>query len=68
MKLIDQLTSEFDISKYKDTYTETLLKFIKAKAKGKKYTAPKMRVVHSDTKDLMSELKASLSHVKRKAS
>lgn len=68
MKLIDQLTDEFDISKYKDTYTDTLLKFIKAKAKGKKFTAPKMHVVHSGKKDLMEELKASLSHVKRKAS
>jgi len=68
VKLIDQLTAKFDISKYKDTYTETLLKFIKAKAKGKKFTAPKMRVVHSGAKDLMAELKASLTHVKKKAS
>lgn len=68
MKLIDQLTDKFDISKFKDTYTDTLLKFIKAKAKGKKFTASKMRVVHSDKKDLMEELKASLSHIKRKAS
>jgi len=67
-KLIDQLTGKFNISKYKDTYTAALLKFIKAKAKGKKFTAPKMRVVHSGSKDLMEELKASLSHVKRKAS
>src|SRR5205809_4534086 len=67
-KLIDQLTGKFDVSKYKDTYTETLLKFIKAKAKGKKFTPPKMHVVHSGSKDLMEELKASLSHVKRKAS
>jgi len=68
IKLIDQLTGDFDISKYKDTYTETLMKFIQAKAKGKKFTAPKMRVVHSGTKDLMEELKASLSQTKRKAS
>ncbi|HEY2726363.1 MAG TPA: Ku protein [Parafilimonas sp.] len=68
MKLIDQLSGEFDVSKYKDTYTETLLKFINAKAKGKKFSAPKMHVVHSGTKDLMEELKASLSHAKRKAS
>src|SRR6516162_5757812 len=32
VKLIDQLSGKFDISKYKDTYTETLLKFINAKA------------------------------------
>jgi len=68
IKLIEQLTEKFDISKYKDTYTETLLKFIQAKAKGKKFTAPKMHVVHSGTKDLMAELKASLSQVKKKAS
>jgi len=68
IKLIEQLTGEFDISRYKDTYTETLLKFIKAKAKGKKFTAPKMHVVHSGAKDLMAELKASLSQTKRKAS
>jgi len=34
-KLIDQLTGKFDIKKYKDTYSETLMKFIQAKAKGK---------------------------------
>jgi len=67
-KLIEQLTGKFDISKYKDTYTDTLLKFIKAKAKGKKFATPKLRVVHSGNKDLVSELKASLSHVKKKAS
>ena len=68
LKLIDQLSGKFDVSKYKDTYTETLMKFIQAKAKGKKFTAPKMKVVHSTSKDLMEELKASLSQVKRKAS
>lgn len=67
-KLIEQLTGDFDIEKYKDTYTETLMKFINAKAKGKKYTAPKLHVAHSRSKDLMEELKASLSHVKKKAS
>lgn len=67
-KLIDQLTGKFNIKKYKDTYTETLMKFINAKAKGKKYTAPKMHVAHSASKDLMEELKASLSQVKKKAS
>lgn len=68
IKLIDQLTDKFDISKYKDTYTETLLKFIQAKAKGKKFEAPKLHVAHSRSQDLMEELKASLSQVKKKAS
>ena len=36
LQLISQLTTDFDISKYKDTYTDKLLKVIQAKAKGKK--------------------------------
>jgi len=35
-KLIEQLTEKFDISNYKDTYTEKLLKIIEDKSKGKK--------------------------------
>ncbi len=68
INLIDQLTSKFDIDKYKDTYTDELMKLIKAKAKGKKVPEPKMRVVHSKTEDLMAQLKASLDTKKRKAS
>jgi DNA end-binding protein Ku len=60
ISLIDQLTAKFDISKYKDTYTDELMKVIKAKAKGKKTAVPQMRVVHSNARDLMSQLKASL--------
>ena len=65
--LIDQLTGKFDISKYKDNYNDELLKLIKAKATGKKIKVPEMKVVHSKTKDLMDQLKASLE-VKRKKS
>lgn len=60
LSLIDQMTGKFDISKYKDTYTAALMKVIKAKAKGKKVASPKMKVVHSQAKDLMAQLKASL--------
>lgn len=66
--LIDQLSGPFDISKYKDTYTEDLMKLIEAKAKGKKIETPKLHVVHSKSKDLMAQLKASLETKKRKAS
>jgi DNA end-binding protein Ku len=58
--LINQLTGEFDIKQYKDTYSTELLKLIKAKAKGKKIQTPTLRVVHSRSKDLMEQLKASL--------
>lgn len=63
--LIDQLTKHFDISEYKVTYREELLKVIEAKSKGKKIktvSLPKVPVA----KDLMAQLKASLSA--RKAS
>jgi DNA end-binding protein Ku len=65
-KLIEQLTEKFDISAYKDTYTERLLEVIKAKAKGKK-PARKLKVVHKKTEDLLSALEASLKE-KKKAS
>lgn len=68
LSLIDQLTGEFDISKFKDTYSEELMKLIKAKAKGKKLPEPTMRVVHSKSGDLMAQLKASLETKKKKAS
>ncbi len=66
--LIEQLTGPFDISKYKDTYTDELMKLINAKAKGKKVVAPALRIVHSKSKDLMAQLKASLDTKKKQAS
>ena len=66
--LISQLSGKFDIAKYKDNYTDELLKLIRAKAKGKTTAAPQLRVVHNKSKDLMSQLKASLNTRKKKAS
>ncbi len=66
--LINQLSGKFDISKYKDTYTEQLLKLIKIKSKGGKTSMPQLKVVHNKTKDLMEQLKASLGTKKKKAS
>jgi DNA end-binding protein Ku len=67
MQLIDQLTTEFDIERYKDSYSDKLMKLIKDKAKGRKTTKSPLRVVHSPSKDLMAQLKASLGG-KKKAS
>lgn len=64
--LINQLASKFDIEKYKDTYSEELMKVINAKAKGIKTKVPQMKVVHSKATDLMEQLKASLTTTKRK--
>jgi DNA end-binding protein Ku len=68
VNLINQLTTKFTISKYKDTYSGELLKLIKAHAKGVKVKEPKLKVVHGKFKDLMEQLKASLSvkHTKHK--
>jgi DNA end-binding protein Ku len=66
--LINQLTGKFDISQYKDSYNAELLRLIQAKAKGQKVKAPEMKVVHSKTKDLMEQLKASLDTKRKKAS
>ena len=68
MSLIDQLSGPFDISEFKDTYSEKLMKLIKAKAKGKKIATPTLKVVHSRASDLMSQLKASLETKKKRAS
>lgn len=66
-KLVEQLTEKFSIEEYKDTYSAKLLKRIKEKSKGKKITAPKMKVVHRKSDDLMEMLKASLAGKKRKS-
>lgn len=69
VSLINQLTGDFDISKYKDSYTALLMKTIKAKAKGgKKVATPHLKVAHSASKDLMAQLKASLGKKTKKAS
>ncbi len=68
VSLINQLSGKFDISQYKDTYNAELLKLIHAKSKGQTIKTPEMKVVHSKTKDLMAQLKASLDVKRKKAS
>lgn len=65
-KLVEQLTEKFSIEEFKDNYTTKLLKRIKEKAKGKKITKPKMKLVHKQSDDLMEMLKASLAGKKTK--
>ncbi len=68
LELIKQMTEPFDISKYKDTYTEQLMKLIEARAKGTKPKEPKLRVVHKQAEDLMEQLKASIATKRKRAS
>ncbi|MBK8983010.1 MAG: Ku protein [Ignavibacteria bacterium] len=60
VSLINQYSGKFNIEKFKDEYSASLLKVIKAKSKGKKFTQKKSEVTASKTKDLMEQLKASL--------
>lgn len=68
VSLINQLTpKKFNISKYKDTYSEELMKLIEAKAKGTKVAKPKFKLVKTKTQDLMAQLKESIE-TRKKAS
>ncbi|WP_036601840.1 Ku protein [Olivibacter sitiensis] len=61
LSLVEQLSAPFDISKYKDEYTAQLLKFIKAKAKGKMPKIVKKKgELPQEVTTLMDQLKASL--------
>ena len=65
ISLIEQMTEPFNISAYRDTYTDKLMDVIKAKAGGTKLPKPKMQVVTEPTTDIMAQLKASLSKRKK---
>lgn len=60
MSLIDQYTEPFKIEKYKDEYSDALLKVIKDKAKGKRAKIRKLQVTETSQDSLMEQLKASL--------
>ncbi len=63
--LIDQYTTDFDITAYKDMYTDALMQVIEAKAKGIKTKIKKLDVAPTKAKDLMAQLKASLEKTKK---
>jgi DNA end-binding protein Ku len=68
VSLINQLSEKFDITAYRNTYSEELLQIIKQKARGGRKPRAKMKVVHSKNKDLISQLKESLELKHGKAS
>ncbi|MEO5911983.1 MAG: Ku protein [Pelobium sp.] len=61
LALIKQYTADFDISKYKDSYNNELLKIIKAKAKGKRPTIKKLKPKKAKSDDLYDQLMESLN-------
>lgn len=66
VKLIDQLTAEFKPEQYHDTYTEELMRVIREKAEGKVPKAAGEVPVPTEVPDLMSKLRQSLEHAKKK--
>lgn len=61
LQLIKQHSQSFDISQYKNEYTQELLKIITQKDKGKRATIRKIPVENTKSSDLLSKLKASLA-------
>jgi len=60
LALIDQYSEKFDVSKFKNEYSDELLKLIHAKAKGKRPTIKKLKPVKAESNDLYDQLMASL--------
>lgn len=61
LQLIKQHSKTFDIRKYKNDYSEDLLKIIHLKDKGKRATIRKINVDNTMAEDLLAKLKASLA-------
>lgn len=61
LALINQYSSKFDITQFKDEYHNELLKIIKAKAKGKRPTIKKLKPQKASGDDLYDQLMQSLS-------
>jgi DNA end-binding protein Ku len=61
LALIDQYTSKFDITKFKDEYHSELLKIIHAKAKGKRPTIKKLKPAKTTGDNLYDQLMQSLN-------
>jgi len=58
--LINQYAGKFDVSKFKNQYTDELLNINKLKAKGKRATVKKMKPVKTSSDYLYDQLMASL--------
>jgi DNA end-binding protein Ku len=60
LTLINQYAEDFDVSKFKDEYTDELLNIIKAKSKGKRATVKKLKPRKATSDDLYEQLMSSL--------
>ncbi len=63
-KIIDNLTGDFDISQFTDTYRENVEKLIKKKLKGETITVEKPK--KEEVKELMAALQETLQQMRKK--
>jgi DNA end-binding protein Ku len=66
-QLIDSLASEFDPSKYRDEYRETVLEMIERKAEGQEIAIQETPDEPEEVPDLMAALEASIAQGKRQS-
>src|SRR5947209_4549150 len=64
-QIIDSLTSEWDPSRYHDTYREQVLELLKKKAQGKEIVVEEPEEEEGQVLDLMAALEASLADAKK---
>ncbi|MFD2147747.1 hypothetical protein [Mucilaginibacter antarcticus] len=60
LMLIDQYAEKFDVTKFKDEYSDSLLNIIKAKSKGKRAKVKKLTPHKTAGTDLYDQLMESL--------
>ena len=66
-QLIDSLAAEFDPSKYRDEYRETVLDMIERKAEGQEIAIQETPEEPAEVPDLMAALEASIAQGKRQS-
>jgi DNA end-binding protein Ku len=66
-RLIEEYTEPFDISGFRDTFTDELMAIIETKAQGRRPPARRLELAPTRSRDLMAQLNASLER-KRQAS
>jgi DNA end-binding protein Ku len=64
IKIINELSGEFDITDYKDTYREKVKELIQKKMKGEKIVVEKP--VKEEAKELMTALRETLKQLEKK--
>jgi len=66
-QLIDSLAADFDPSKYRDEYRDTVLDMIERKAEGQEITVQEAPEEPEEVPDLMAALEASIAQGKRQS-